>query len=1198
MIRQRVLTLGAVLALLVSVQIAPLPIRPAAPFAAMAQGTPTATAGTPTDLAVVALQCAEAPSADALATYFASGAPPTGCAHAAGVRVAIEENAKPLSGSPFTADTAGTLGVRVGAGSAVEVREDPKSLPAGYEPLDQEANGVPYANPIRIDSAEAGVAALFVNVPTSVAATLAQGTPVATTGQPIDLAVATLYCTAAPAADALTTFFASGTPPAKCSPAAGVHVAVTENGTPLAGSPFTTDTAGSLGVRVGLGSAVEVREDLKSLPPDYAPLTQEANGVPYANPVRLDAAKAGAAALFVNVPTAVAAALMRTTPVAETSASTGLAVGAMATRGPSSDRTGCDPAYPDARTCIPPGPPLAWPCSITTERNFTVLPPDPRRLDADGDGIGCEPIAPSGGSSSSGTGLQLYSTGGGAPPAARPAAPASSGSLTVDRSYGGIDGGASVSPVTRYRASGQITYGDHDRAGLWFVPYRRPFVNGVYSPTQSGNGNVAVVSNPVFIGNGLWRWPNHTRDGDQFLFGRIAIGNINIASNRGNVAVVSNPVVIGRGLWNWPGNNHGGAWFGTNSIGIGNIDIASGNGNVAAVSNPVFIGNGFFGNGLRRWPDRNHGNTRFGSGFVGIGNIDVASGHGNVAVVSNPVVIGHGLWTWMDNNRDDHWRWPGRLSVGNISIGSGNGNVAVASNPVVILGKGLWSWPGRNHNGDGFWAGSIGIGNISIGSGGGNVAVVSNPVVIGLGLWSVPGHNRGDTWLGSGGIGIGNVTIASSGGNIAVVSNPVVIGGGLWSWDGHDHDGDHNHDGNWSGHDNRDAGVESLSQGATGESGTLADETLAVDDGIAGETPPSKLDQADSSEQPTLSINGELSVAPSSDSSQPASDTAVESPADTVAPSSDSVQPPSGGGALPTDVAVEASDASAQNESGPSPDSASGAPASGDVESGVNPGLDAGVDAATAAPDASSVDAGYVDPSYSQPDAGYVETSAPALDPNAVDTSAPAPDSGYVDPGYVDPSYTQPDPSYIAPDTGYVDAGVAGPVDSGTVDQMPVAPEPGYSAPASGYIDPGYVEPSAPAPDPGYSGSSSNDASYSQPDPGFSAPDAGNAAPVAIAPDSGYVDPGVGPANLPQDSGYGGANATMLDPGSGSPDFAPVNAGPVQPDPGYVDPGAGDGNFQQDAGNVVANAGAVDTGNVAAEPDSGRGGRGRGGRHR
>ncbi len=59
---------------------------------------------------------------------------------------------------------------------------------------------------------------------------------------------------------------------------------------------------------------------------------------------------------------------------------------------PTPERTGCDPAYPDQRTCILPGPPFDQGCAITDERRFTVLPPDPQRLDHDKDGIGCEPI--------------------------------------------------------------------------------------------------------------------------------------------------------------------------------------------------------------------------------------------------------------------------------------------------------------------------------------------------------------------------------------------------------------------------------------------------------------------------------------------------------------------------------------------------------------------------------------------------------------------------------------------------------------------------------------------------------------------------------------------------------------------------------------------------------------------------------------
>jgi micrococcal nuclease len=47
----------------------------------------------------------------------------------------------------------------------------------------------------------------------------------------------------------------------------------------------------------------------------------------------------------------------------------------------------CDPAYPDV--CIA-APPPDLDCADIPYVNFRVLPPDPHRFDADGDGIGCE----------------------------------------------------------------------------------------------------------------------------------------------------------------------------------------------------------------------------------------------------------------------------------------------------------------------------------------------------------------------------------------------------------------------------------------------------------------------------------------------------------------------------------------------------------------------------------------------------------------------------------------------------------------------------------------------------------------------------------------------------------------------------------------------------------------------------------------
>src|SRR5215213_8479175 len=123
MIRQRSLAWAVVLALVVTVQIAPLPTQLPTPFtAALAQGDPAADAGEPTDLAIVALHCAEAPATEALTSFLSSATPPTGCAPAVGVAVAVTENGDPVPGSPFTTDVAGTLTVAVSLGSAIEVR--------------------------------------------------------------------------------------------------------------------------------------------------------------------------------------------------------------------------------------------------------------------------------------------------------------------------------------------------------------------------------------------------------------------------------------------------------------------------------------------------------------------------------------------------------------------------------------------------------------------------------------------------------------------------------------------------------------------------------------------------------------------------------------------------------------------------------------------------------------------------------------------------------------------------------------------------------------------------------------------------------------------------------------------------------------------------------------------------------------------
>lgn len=76
----------------------------------------------------------------------------------------------------------------------------------------------------------------------------------------------------------------------------------------------------------------------------------------------------------------------------ETPLGSGNPVQSTASPGMSLRNNYCDPAYPDARTCIAIGAPTHQGCGTTDEWLFTVLPPDPQALDRDEDGIGCEPM--------------------------------------------------------------------------------------------------------------------------------------------------------------------------------------------------------------------------------------------------------------------------------------------------------------------------------------------------------------------------------------------------------------------------------------------------------------------------------------------------------------------------------------------------------------------------------------------------------------------------------------------------------------------------------------------------------------------------------------------------------------------------------------------------------------------------------------
>ena len=149
----------------------------------------------------------------------------------------------------------------------------------------------------------------------------------------------------------------------------------------------------------------------------------------------------------------------------------------------SQDRTGCDPAYPDERTCIAPGRPLAEPCSITDQRNFTVLPRTPGDWTPTVMALAASRFRPVVERSSAAP--ARISTSGGY----LPRRPRQNRRVAV--------AAAAVAPQL-WRAGARLPRGaaatagwcsrDGNRAGLWFM-----------APARTSTGSVAIVSNPVFI---------------------------------------------------------------------------------------------------------------------------------------------------------------------------------------------------------------------------------------------------------------------------------------------------------------------------------------------------------------------------------------------------------------------------------------------------------------------------------------------------------------------------------------------------------------------------------------------------------------------------------------------------------------------------------------------------------------------------
>ena len=833
------------------------------------------------------------------------------------------------------------------------------------------------------------IAPLPIRLPSFIATALAQDTTVAEAGEPTDLAVVALHCAEAPAAEALASFFATGAPPAGCAPAVGVAVAVEENGTPLPGSPFTTDVTGALGVSVGLGSSVLVNEDPESLPAAYEPLSGEVNGVPYANPVRLDSAVAGAAVLFVNVPSNVAAELAQEATAAELADQTDLAddgepdastaaraSAASPTREPEADRTSCDQAYAD-------------------EPNSAVVSADLRALNADGDGMGSDPIS------------------------------ASSGYLRGTPAVDGNFAGAS-DPVR----IGNGPWGWQGRTGVRNV-----------TSDRSGQSNLAVSGGLVRIGPGVWFWPSdgnrspdwlwssiRNRAGDWSLHGNgLWLWSGTAGSGTGNLAISGSSVRIRNGVWFLPSDrDHGNGWPWPRQISVGNLAIAqSGNGNLAVVSNPVRIGAGVWG-----WPDRDRvanwredgigpwdwtpgrggaRNWRMNGTGVWIGSGALArSGNGNLAVVGSAVRIGFGVWLLP----------PGRIS------------------------HGVWAWPSLRRMDDRFWPRRVGSGGwvwsgALARSGNGNLAISGGLVRVGTGVWLLPpNRSHANDWLGNGGdahAGRADVGPLMINGILAVEASPSKL--------------EQPNTGEQPAPTSSDgpAVQPALADSVQPSSDSSAPPVDAVppDSGgsavpLADAAPSDAGDVDPSAVAPAVETPPDGAVLPSADPGAP--DLGY------VAPDLGYVDPDPGYVDPAAAPAVDAGYIDAATESSVDPGYVAPEPVYAEP-SFVDPGNG----------DSGYAEPGFADPAVAPAiDAGFADSGA---DPGFVDPGNVAPnpgaDPGIGDAGFVAADSGNDGPDFFAPDPGNVDAGGG----QGFGDLGGAAPDPGFGVPDNAAPDPGFADP-------------------------------------------------------------------------------------------------------------------------------------------